>query len=97
MRLLLKLQSDDIFINVQVYKLLLTLEKVSGQVPNVDVNNMIDVTFNVLEEGIKLKNTFILHHVIDFFIDISKHSRWANDILEYPEYVIFTYIKKLMN
>lgn len=84
-RLLLKLQSDDIFIKVQVYKLLLILEQVSGQVPHVDVNNLIDVTFNVLEEGLKLKNVFILHHAIDFFIDISEHLLWKKSVLEYSE------------
>lgn len=84
-RLLLKLQSDDIFIKIQVYKLLLILEQVSGQVPHVDVNNLIDVTFIVLEEGLKLKNVFILHHAIDFFIDISEHSLWKKSVLEYSK------------
>lgn len=86
MRLLLKLQSDDIFIKVQVYKLLLVLEQVSGQIPDVDVNNLIDVTFAVLEEGLKLKNVFVLRHAVDFFIDISEHSRWKNSVLEYDGY-----------
>ncbi|XP_060862831.1 uncharacterized protein LOC132939589 isoform X2 [Metopolophium dirhodum] len=86
MRLLLKLQSDDIFIKVQVYKLLLVLEQVSGQIPDVDVNNLIDVTFVVLEEGLKLKNVFVLRHAVDFFIDISEHSRWKNSVLEYNGY-----------
>uniref|UniRef100_A0A2H8TVK4 Protein CIP2A n=1 Tax=Melanaphis sacchari TaxID=742174 RepID=A0A2H8TVK4_9HEMI len=86
MRLLLKLQSDDIFIKVQVYKLLLILEHVSGQIPQVDVNNLIDVTFVVLEEGLKLKNVFVLRHAVDFFIDISEHSRWKNSVLEYEGY-----------
>jgi len=90
MRLLLKLQSDDIFIKVQVYKLLLVLEQVSGQIPHVDVNNLIDITFVVLEEGLKLKNIFILRHAVDFFIDISEHSHWKNSVLEYDGYV---YIK----
>lgn len=88
MRLLLKLQSDDIFIKVQVYKLLLILEQVSGQLPHVDVSNLIDVTFIVLEEGLKLKNLFVLRHAVDFFIDISEHSSWKNLVLEYPKYVI---------
>ncbi|XP_060834763.1 uncharacterized protein LOC132917839 [Rhopalosiphum padi] len=86
MRLLLKLQSDDIFIKVQVYKLLLILEHVSGQIPHVDVNNLIDVTFVVLEEGLKLKNVFVLRHAVDFFIDISEHARWKNYVLEYDGY-----------
>lgn len=91
-RLLLKLQSDDIFIKIQVYKLLLAIENVSGQVPHIDVHNLIDVTFIVLEEGIKLNNIFVLHHAVDFIIDISKHSNWAVFVLEYPEYVEFSNI-----
>lgn len=88
MRLLLKLQSNDmIFIKVQVYKLLLILEQVSGQIPQVDVNNLIDVTFVVLEEALKLKNVFVLRHTVGFFIDISKHLRWKNSVLEYDGYV----------
>lgn len=91
MRLLLKLQSDNLFNKVQVYKLLLVLEHVSGQVPHVDVNNLIDVTFVVLEEGLKLKNVFVLHHAIDFFIDICEHSHWKNSVLNYSKYVIIYY------
>lgn len=96
MRLLLKLQSDDIFIKVQVYKLLLVLEQVSGQIPDVDVNNLIDVTFTVLEEGLKLKNVFVLRHAVDFFIDISEYSRWKNSVLEYNGYIYFIF-KMLIN
>lgn len=92
LRLLLKLQSDHIFIKVQVYKLLLLLEHVSGQIPDVDVNSLIDVTFNVLEEGLKTNNTFVLHHAVDFFIDISEHSRWKNSVIEYSKYVINHYL-----
>lgn len=91
MRLLLKLQSDDIFIKVQVYKLLLILEQVSGQLPPVDVSNLIDVTFIVLEEGLKLKNLFVLRHAVDFFIGISEHSSWKNPVLEYPKYDIILF------
>lgn len=89
MRLLLKLQSDDIFIRVQVYKLLLLLEQVSGQIPHVDINYLIDEIFIILEEGLKLKNVFILRHVIDFFIDISEHSSWKISVLEYSKYAIY--------
>lgn len=85
MRLLLKLQLDDIFIKIQVCKLLLILEQVSGQVPHDDVNNLVDITFIVLEEGLKQKNLFILHHTIDFFVDISEHLHWKNSVLQYPE------------
>lgn len=88
MRVLLQLHSDDIFIKVQVYKLLLILEQVSGQVPCIDVNNLIDVTFIILEEGLNQKNVFVLRHVVDFFIDISEHSCWKNSVLDYTEYVI---------
>lgn len=94
MRLLLKLQSDDIFIKVQVYKLLLILEQVSGQVPYADIKHLIDGTFVVLEEGLNRKNVFILRHAVDFFIDISEHTYWKNSVLEYTEYVfifIFSY------
>lgn len=87
MRLLLKLQSDDIFIKVQIYKLLLVLEQVSGQTPHIDITNLIDVTFIVLEEGLKLKNVFVLRHAVDFFIDISEDLRWKNYVLEYSKYV----------
>lgn len=86
MRLLLKLQSNDVFIKVQVYKLLLILEHASGQIPHVDVNNLIDVTFVVLEEGLKQKSVFVLRHAVDFFIDISEHSCWKNSVLEYEGY-----------
>lgn len=89
MRLLLKIQSDDIFIRVQVYKLLLLLEQVSGHIPHVDINYLIDEIFIVLEEGLKLKNVFILRHVIDFFIDISEHSSWKMSVLEYSKYAIY--------
>lgn len=93
MRLLLKLQSDDIFIKIQVYKLLLVLEQVSGQVPHVEIGNLIDVIFIVLEEGLKLKNMFVLRHTVDFFNDISEHSHWKNSVLEYSKYVfIINYV-----
>lgn len=85
MRLLLKLQSDDIFIKVQIYKLLLVLEQVSGQTPHIDINNLVDITFIVLEEGLKLKNQFVLRHAVDFFIDISEDSRWKNYVIEYSK------------
>lgn len=85
MRLLLKLQSDDIFIKILVYKLLLILEQVSGQVPHVDVNNLVDITFIVLGEGLNQKNLFILHHTLDFFVDISEHLHWKNSVLQYSE------------
>jgi len=94
MRVLLKLQSDDIFIKIQVYKLLLILEQVSGQVPSIDINNLVDVTFIILEEGLNQKNVFILRHVVDFFIDISEHSCWKNSVLDYAEYVLICYIFK---
>ncbi|VVC31727.1 Armadillo-type fold,Armadillo-like helical [Cinara cedri] len=86
MRLLLKLQSDDIFIRVQVYKLLLVLEQVSGHIPNVETNYLVDIIFIVLEEGLKHKNVFVLRHVIDFFVDISEHSSWKNSVLNYSNY-----------
>lgn len=85
MRLLLKLQSNDIFIKILVYKLLLILEQVSGQVPHVDVNNLVDITFIVLGEGLNQKNLFILHHTLDFFVDISEHLHWKNSVLQYSE------------
>lgn len=91
MRLLLKLQSNDIFIKIQIYKLLLVLEQVSGQTPHIDINNLIDVTFIVLEEGLKLKNLFVLRHAVDFFIDISGDLRWKNHVLEYSKYDYFFY------
>lgn len=98
LRLLLKLQSDHIFIKVQVYKLLLLLEHVSGQIPEVDVNSLIDVTFNVLEEGLKTNNTFVLRHAVDFFIDISEHSHWKNSVNNYSKYVlIFKYFCMYFN
>lgn len=87
MRLLLQLQSNDIFIKIQIYKLLLVLEQVSGQTPHIDINNLIDVTFIVLEEGLKLKNLFVLRHAVDYFIDISEDLRWKNHVLEYSKYV----------
>lgn len=91
MRLLLKLQSDDIFIRVQVFKLLFVLEQVSGYIPHIDINNLIDVIFIVLQEGLKHKNVFVLRHVIDFFIDISEHLSWKNSVSEYSEYVNLSY------
>ncbi|XP_050419664.1 uncharacterized protein LOC126832775 [Adelges cooleyi] len=86
MRLLLKIQSNNIFIRVQVYKLLLVLEQVSGQVPHVDVNHFIDVTFAVLEEGLKLQNVCVLRHVVDFFVDICDHSHWKDSVVTYSNY-----------
>lgn len=87
MRLLLRLQSDYTFTKVQVYKLLLVLEHVCGQIPHTEVNNLIDLTFIVLEEGLNQNNIFALRHTIDFFIDISKHLRWKNYVLEYSKFV----------
>jgi hypothetical protein len=91
MRLLLRIQSDNTFTKVQVYKLLLVLEHVSGQIPHIDVNNLIDLIFIVLEEGLNQNNIFALRHTIDFFIDISEHLRWKNHIYEYSKYVINYY------
>ncbi|XP_050542983.1 uncharacterized protein LOC126906419 [Daktulosphaira vitifoliae] len=88
MRLLLKIQSHNIFIKVQVYKLLLVLEQVSAQIPHVDVNHFIDVTFAVLEEGFKQKNVCVLRHVVDFFVDICDHSHWKDSVLLYTNYEI---------
>lgn len=91
MRLLLRIQSDNTFTKIQVYKLLLVLEHVSGQIPHTDVNNLIDLTFIVLEEGLNQNNIFALCHTIDFFIDISEHLRWKNHVYEYSKYVINHY------
>lgn len=87
MRLLLRLQSDNTFIKVQVYKLLLVLEHVSCPIPHIDVKNLIDLTFIVLEEGLKQNNIFALRHSIDFFFDISEDLRWKNYVIEYSKYV----------
>jgi len=87
MRLLLKIQSNDLFMKVQVYKLLFVFEQISGQVPQVDLNSLVNTIFTVLEEGLKQKNMFILRHVVDFFIEISEHSHWKMSVFQYSEYV----------
>lgn len=89
MRTLLKLETDDIFLKVHVYKLLLILEKVCGQLPSIDIHKLIDLIFIILEEGLNQRHVFVLRHAVDFFIDISEHAYWKNSVLDYTEYVSY--------
>ncbi|PSN46209.1 hypothetical protein C0J52_13148 [Blattella germanica] len=77
LRTILKLQNDNINTRVQVCKLLIILEHISGEIPDTDILNFMNVAFSTVGDTFKARDVFLLKHMVDFFRDvqINPHSR----------------------
>ncbi|KAK7861995.1 hypothetical protein R5R35_013537 [Gryllus longicercus] len=86
MRTVLNLQNESVNTQVQVCKLLIILEHLSGDIPPSDIINLIEATFATLKEAFKAKDIFLLHHIVDFFSDVRSNSQSCEVLRTYKRY-----------
>ncbi|XP_068083238.1 protein CIP2A isoform X2 [Anabrus simplex] len=86
LRTVLKLQRDNVNTRVQVCKLLIIFEHISGEVPASDILNLVNVTFSTLGEAFRSNDVFLLRHIVDFFNDARCNPVSCEVLLTYTRY-----------
>jgi len=66
-----------------VCKLLIILEHISGEIPDTDILNFVNVTFSTVGDAFKSHNVFLLRHMVDFFKDMQTNPHSRNVLLTY--------------
>lgn len=67
----------------QVCKLLIILECVGGDIPEVDVLNFVPIAFSTVSDAFKSHNVFLLRQVVDFLKDLQENPRSRGILLTY--------------
>ncbi|KAG8235558.1 hypothetical protein J437_LFUL015399 [Ladona fulva] len=72
MRILFRISKGTISLdaNIQVSKMLVIMEGVSGGIPDASMQTFIHLTFTSMKEALIQGNTSLLRHVVDFFADV---------------------------
>ncbi|KDR18672.1 uncharacterized protein LOC110830635 [Zootermopsis nevadensis] len=86
LRTILKLQNDDVNTRVQVCKLIIILEHVSGEIPDTDILNFVNVAFSTVTDAFKSHNIFLLRHMVDFFKDVQENPHFRSVLLTYDSF-----------
>ncbi|PNF30554.1 hypothetical protein B7P43_G09938 [Cryptotermes secundus] len=86
LRTILKLQNDNINTRVQVCKLLIILEHISGEIPDTDILNFVNVTFSTVGDAFKSHDIFLLRHMVDFFKDVQMNPHSRDVLLTYHSF-----------
>lgn len=86
LRTVLSLQNENVNTQVQVCKLLIILEHLSGDIPPSDIRNLIIATFATLKEAFKANDIFLLRHIIDFFNDVRNNNQSCEVLRNYDRY-----------
>nr|CAD7201792.1 unnamed protein product [Timema douglasi] len=87
LRTILKLQGDNINTRVQVCKLLIILEHISGEIPDSEILNFVNMTYSTLGNAFKSLDVYHLKHVVDFFLDVQTNTHSRSVLLKYEKYV----------
>ncbi|CAG2061072.1 unnamed protein product [Timema podura] len=87
LRTILKLQGDNINTRVQVCKLLIILEHISGEIPDSEILNFVNMTYSTLGNAFKSIDVYHLKHVVDFFLDVQTNIHSRSVLLKYEKYV----------
>nr|CAD7260768.1 unnamed protein product [Timema shepardi] len=87
LRTILKLQGDNINTRVQVCKLLIILEHISGEIPDSEILNFVNMTYSTLGNAFKSLDVYHLKHVVDFFLDVQTNTHSRGVLLKYEKYV----------
>lgn len=82
-------------VEVHICKLLIILDYKSGIVPEEALRKLVEVTFKSITEAYKEKNSILLRHVVEFFLDIKKQNGQSHCITNYEHYA--TEVAKLLD
>ncbi|XP_046390886.1 uncharacterized protein LOC124159250 isoform X2 [Ischnura elegans] len=80
--------SVDANLQIQVSKMLVILEEVSGGIPSGSMQSFVHLTFMSMKEALVHRNPYLLQHVVDFFADVrgGGTSRPREALLSYNGY-----------
>ncbi|XP_063240436.1 uncharacterized protein LOC134541152 [Bacillus rossius redtenbacheri] len=88
LRVVLKVRSGHRNVQVQVCKLLIVLDSITGEIP--DILNFVTVTFSTLYDAFKANNVFLMRHTVDFFKDVQSNKHYHQMLYKYENYVADT-------
>jgi hypothetical protein len=71
-------------VHCQVCKLLIILEHISGEIPDADIINFVNITFSTVGDAFKSSDVFLLRHMVDFFKDVQMNPHSRQVLLTYP-------------
>ncbi|KAB0793288.1 hypothetical protein PPYR_12908 [Photinus pyralis] len=75
-------------IEVHVCKLSIILDYMSGTIPEGVILKLVEVTFRSLTEAFKARDSILLRHIVEFFLDVwdqRRHGDVLNDFSTYDE------------
>ncbi|KAL1130561.1 hypothetical protein AAG570_011807 [Ranatra chinensis] len=87
LKIILKLQKNNDHLRVQICKLLIILECVSGGVPDSEINTYVRTTCPTLIEGLRNRNASLMRHVVDFYKEILDNAKVSHILTSYPSYL----------
>lgn len=73
-------------IEVHIFKLLIILENINGEVPKKDILKFIVATFESVASALKNRDVVLLRHVVDFFIDVKNQQKQRAAFAEFEHY-----------
>ncbi|KAF5292722.1 hypothetical protein FQR65_LT11190 [Abscondita terminalis] len=73
-------------IEVNVCKLLIILDYMNGKVPEEAFLKLIEVTFKSLIEAFKARDSILLRHVVEFFLDMWDQNNYVKVLQNYTDY-----------
>ncbi|GJQ81759.1 hypothetical protein Trydic_g306 [Trypoxylus dichotomus] len=76
---------EGIEVEVHVCKLLIILDHMYGKVPLESLIKLTEVTFKSMIEAFKARNSILLRHIIEFFLDIKMQDGRRNFIMHYEQ------------
>lgn len=82
-------------VEVHVCKLLTIFDNINGKVPEEVVFKLMAVSFKSSVDAFKLRDSMLLRHIIEFFLDMWKQGAHQEALLRYTDYD--SEIEKLLN
>lgn len=68
---------------LQVCKLMMVIDELSGSVPDGDILTFVKVSFRRIRKAFTLGNANLMRHIVDFFRDAKENEHGRNVLLTY--------------